>query len=184
MPPRERSEPLAWDQLLAIHGGWLRSVVSARVGESWAVEEVLQEIALAAVAARQPPEGARVGPWLYRVAVRQCLLYRRRAGRQRKLLERVAIPASQARQATEESLDPWQWLVREERRAQVRQAVQELPRRDREVLLLKYAHNWSYRQLSEHMGITESAVEARLFRARRRLRALLSDFEGPPASGE
>jgi RNA polymerase sigma-70 factor (ECF subfamily) len=41
------------------------------------------------------------------------------------------------------------------------------------VLVLKYTEHWSYRQLAEHLGTTESAVEARLHRARARLRAEL-----------
>jgi RNA polymerase sigma-70 factor (ECF subfamily) len=36
--------------------------------------------------------------------------------------------------------------------------------------VLKYTEHWSYRQLAEHLGATESAVEARLHRARARLR--------------
>jgi RNA polymerase sigma-70 factor (ECF subfamily) len=49
-----------------------------------------------------------------------------------------------------------------------------LPRRDADVLVLKYAEHWSYRQLAEHLGTTESAVEARLHRARARLREELN----------
>jgi RNA polymerase sigma-70 factor (ECF subfamily) len=55
----------------------------------------------------------------------------------------------------------------------VRQAVACLPRRDAEMLLLKYTEDWSYRQLAEHLGISTSAVEARLHRARGRLRSKL-----------
>ena len=46
----------------------------------------------------------------------------------------------------------------------VRDAVERLPRRDREILLLKYTEDWSYRELAGHLGVSESAVEARLHR--------------------
>ena len=36
--------------------------------------------------------------------------------------------------------------------------------------MLKYTEDWSYRALAEHLGISESAVETRLHRARGRLR--------------
>jgi len=39
---------LDWQALLAEHDRWLRTVVYARVGEPQAVEEVMQEVALAA----------------------------------------------------------------------------------------------------------------------------------------
>ena len=47
------------------------------------VDEVMQEIALAAAtqASKQQPPIHRVGPWLYRVALRQVMLFRRKAGR-------------------------------------------------------------------------------------------------------
>ena len=56
----------------------------------------------------------------------------------------------------------------------VRQAIATLHRRDAEILLLKYTEDWSYRQLSQHLGISPSAVEARLHRARGRMRTALA----------
>ena len=71
-----------WAAVLTEHGRWLRTVVRARLGEDQAVEEVLQDVSLAAVAGRRPPaDPAKVAPWLYRLAVRHALLYRRRRGR-------------------------------------------------------------------------------------------------------
>ena len=49
--------------------------------------------------------------------------------------------------------------------------------RDREILLLKYTESWSYQQLSDRLGISETAVEARLHRARGRLRRELTAQE-------
>ena len=46
-------------------------------------------------------------------------------------------------------------------------------RGDAEILLLKYSEDWSYRQMAEHLGMSESAVEARLHRARQKLRSEL-----------
>jgi RNA polymerase sigma-70 factor (ECF subfamily) len=157
-----------WAVTLAEHDRWLRTVVLARLGERQAVDEVMQEVALAAVAQRAPlNDPARVGAWLYRLAVRQALLYRRRLGRQRKLVGNYAggkgcepVP----------SPDPLDTLLRAERRTLVREALTRLPRRDAEILLLKYTEDWSYLELAAHLGVSESAVQARLHRARTRLR--------------
>ena len=73
--------------------------------------------------------------------------------------------------------DPLDWLLSEERRTKVREAMQRLPKRDAEMLLLKYSENWSYNQLAEHLGISHSAVESRLHRARRKLRTELIALE-------
>ena len=57
-----------------------------------------------------------------------------------------------------------------------RKAIKQMPKRDAEILLLKYTEDWSYKQLAEHLGISESAVEARLHRARQRFRAELTNM--------
>ena len=74
------------------------------------------------------------------------------------------------------SPDPLGWLLAEERRERIRTALSKMSRRDAEILLLKYTEDWSYRQLAEHLDITESAVEARLHRARMRMRTLLENM--------
>ena len=77
--------------------------------------------------------------------------------------------------------DPLEWLLAKERRQQVRLALGRLAKRDVELLLLKYTEEWSYRQLAAHLGISESAVEARLHRARGRLRGELATVEAVEA---
>ena len=137
-----------------------------------AVDEVLQEVRVAALAQRSPLRDAdRIAPWLYRLAVLQSLVYRRGRGRSRKL---AAGYAMRAEHAGREPLDPLDWLMADERRQLVREALAELPRRDTEILLLKYTENWSYHEIAAHLGTSHSAVEARLHRARTRLRERLA----------
>jgi RNA polymerase sigma-70 factor (ECF subfamily) len=164
-----------WPAALERHGRWLRRVILSRLGERQAVEEVMQEVSLAAVASPAPPrdDAASVGAWLYRVAVRQTLLYRRRSGRRRKLLD-AFVRRGAAADANSAPPDPLGWLLSAERAVLVREAIARLPRRDADVLVLKYTEQWSYRELAAHLGTTESAVEARLHRARARLREELS----------
>ena len=86
--------------MLASHDRWLRTVVYARVGEVQAVDEVMQEVSLAAVRQQAPINDVeKVTPWLYRLAVTQSLLYRRKQGRRRKLIDRYVqrVPADRIR---------------------------------------------------------------------------------------
>lgn len=169
--------PIDWQAALTAHDCWLRTVIFARVGEPQAVEEVFQEVSLAAVRQKAPlADASKVAPWLYRLAVTQSLLYRRKQGRRRKLTDHYA----QDRRPTEEDsreLDPLGWLIAEERRQLVRTALGRVPKRDAEILLLKYTEDWSYRDLAAHLGTTESAVQTRLHRARQRLRGELAALE-------
>jgi RNA polymerase sigma factor (sigma-70 family) len=166
-----------WPAVLREHDHWLRTVVAARLGEPQAVDEVMQEVALAAVRQQAPiADPGKAAPWLYQLAVRQSLLYRRKQGRRRKLTERYA----QRRRPTEHDTrypDPLGWLLSEERRDRVREALARLSRRDAEILMLKYTEDWSYHELAEHLGVSHSAVESRLHRARERLRRELTALE-------
>ena len=66
---------------------------------------------------------------------------------------------------------------------QVRAAMSRLPKRDAEILMLKYNEDWSYQAIAEHLGISHSAVEARLHRARQRLRTELAALDVVAADG-
>jgi RNA polymerase sigma factor (sigma-70 family) len=168
---------LDWPKILAENGGWLRTIVFARLGEPQAVEEVMQEVALAAVRQKAPLlDPTKVQSWLYRLAVMQSLLYRRRQGRRRKLIDRYAQRTQPTERDTRQ-LDPLGWLLSEERHRQVRSALKRLASRDAEILLLKYTEGWSYREIALHLGVSESAVEARLHRARERMRSELAAMD-------
>jgi RNA polymerase sigma factor (sigma-70 family) len=170
--PASRPVRIDWAAALAEHNRWLRTAILARLGERQAVDEVLQEVALDAIVQRAPlGDAAKVGPWLYRLAIRKTLLYRRRRGRQRLLVGRYA---TRDQLDAAPVADPLDWLLLDERRRLVREALTRLPARDAEILLLKYTEEFSYRDLAARLGISEAAVEARLHRARGRLRDALA----------
>jgi RNA polymerase sigma-70 factor (ECF subfamily) len=169
-----------WQLALAQHDRWLRTVIAARLGEPGAIDEVMQEVALAAVRQRAPiNDPTKVAPWLYRLAVMQTLMYRRKQGRGRKLTAKYADRFQPTERDTRVP-EPLEWLIADERRDLVRQALAVLPQRDAEILLLKYTEDWSYLQIAKHLGVSESAVEARLHRARMRMRQELAAREVVP----
>ena len=104
--------------------------------------------------------------------MRQSLLYRRRAGRDRKKTANFAL-AARPSEVDFYTPDPLEWLIDSERGLLIREALDRLPRRDREVLLLKYTEDWTYREIARLLGTSESAVESHLHRARKRLRSEL-----------
>ena len=149
---------------------WLRTVVRSRVQESDAVEDIMQNIALALV--RQRGDIGQLGAWLYQVAVRQVMMYRRTAGRRRNFENRLA---QQARPIDSVSrvIDPVASVLAAEQQETVRSAVQQLDELDRQVLMLKYVEGWTYRQLAEMLGVSEDTIEYRLLKSRKHLRTLL-----------
>ena len=170
-------QPVDWQAALARHNHWLRTVVFARLGNLEEVDEVMQEVSLAAIEQKAPlADPSKIAPWLYRTAVLQSLLLRRRRGRQRKHVERYAQQAQVSENHSPAS-DPLRWLLADEQRRLIREAVSRLPRRDAELLLLKYTEDWSCRELAERLGVSVTTVETRLYRARGRLRNELTRFD-------
>ena len=149
----------------------------ARLDNREEADEVLQEVALAA--ASQSARGQaieRVGPWLYRVALRQVLLLRRKQGRRRRLITNMAANMTSSDMCGK-SDSPLDWVLSQERGAMVRSALELLGERDRQLLLLKYVDGLSYEEIARAIGVTASSVQSRLHRARIVLRQQLIRVE-------
>jgi RNA polymerase sigma-70 factor (ECF subfamily) len=169
-----------WTAALAEHQCWMRTVVRSRIRDTDAADDVMQEIAVAVLKQNtRPLDPQKVPAWLYRVALRQTVNYRRRLGRQHRTL---AAYASESAANERQAVNPRDWVLGQELRQSVADALDRLQPRDRQILLLKYTEGWSYQQLAEHLGITVKTVEYRLLRARRALRGHLRQFaEGEQA---
>lgn len=171
LPPRL----VDWERELSVHGPWLRKVIFARTGEMQAVDDVFQQVALAAVEQRAPlADPTKAAAWLHRLAVIKSARYRRQLGRSRRTLNGFAVRGSPA---------IWNgdghgllaWLLQKERHELLRVALSQLAGRNSEILLLKYGECWTYRRIAERLSLTEKAVDRRLDRARQRLRELLAE---------
>src|SRR5258706_8096838 len=142
-----------WGACLAAHEHWLRKVIYARTGERQAVEEVFQQVALAAVEQRAPLADADKAPaWLHRLAVVCSARYRRKLGRGRKALATVA--EHRRHENNGHVPDLLAWLSGQERQEQTREALARLGGRDAGGLRLEYRERRSYRQNAERLGIS------------------------------
>ena len=164
---------------------WLWTVVYSRLGDRLATEDVLQEISLAAVkSSKQRQQIREVKGWLYQVAIKQVLLFRRKEARNRNKLNRLASvsPVGDDTCPTNYAPPPnsLESVARAEQTELVRNSLSQLRPSDRQVLLMKYQEDLSCRQIAEHFGVAESTIQSRLLRARRKLRTLLlkqEDFQ-------
>jgi len=71
---------------------------------------------------------------------------------------------------------------RTELRARMRQAIDQLPPRDREVLVLRHLEQLTMREIATVLTMNESAVKVRHLRALRRLRELVAGEFGEGVS--
>ena len=133
------------------------------------VDDIVQEALLAAWRHRASFRGdAAWTTWLHRIAMRKAQNHVRAAAVRRRLLgfwhgERTeqAEPAAPPANQPDERIDATQ------------QALQRLAHRDREVLVLRYLEQREIEQIAALLRCSRAAVDARLTRARQRLRAEL-----------
>lgn len=146
------------DRLFAQYHQSLIRMLHRRTGDRGQAEELAQEVFARAVAA--PPRNPR--PWLFAVALNLVREEGRRAVRRERRLElyRAEHPPW--------APSPEDGLLREERIARVRRALDRLTERDREALLLS-AEGLGYDEIAETLGLARGSIGTTLARARRRL---------------
>ena len=103
--------------------------------------------------------------WIYRIAVNQSLNLVGRRKNQTELEDDIAV-------ADEGPADAF---AAAEIRGQLKQALLELEPHYRTVIVLKHLEGFSYREIGELLDIPEKTVKSRLFTARQRLRAVLTE---------
>ena len=113
--------------------------------------------------------------WLYQIIRRLCFNHTRdKSTRRRKLRDASGWLVDQAT-ARGASDDPDRALETAEAKRRVSAALESLPERDREILVLKEFEGLRYREIAELVGIPIGTVMSRLYAARRRLAAALEE---------
>jgi RNA polymerase sigma factor (sigma-70 family) len=168
-------DPSAFDRLVGAHQDRVARLAYRLLGWSDDVEDVVQEVFLAAMKNLRTFRGqCRLSTWLTTITVNKCRSHRRRmflhGAMLRRLLEGPA-PASgaSAPNGPQEA----------ERLAAVRQAVRQLPAKYREVVVLRYLEEMPVAEVGRALGVSEGAVSTRLNRARALLKDRLEDPEEP-----
>jgi RNA polymerase sigma-70 factor (ECF subfamily) len=165
-----RGDPDAVQAMVARKLPRLLALAARMIGDPAEAEDVAQEcfVRLWRQASRWRSGGARIDTWLHRVALNLCYdrLRKRREVAVAILPDRADPgPAPDAR------------LAEADEARRVAQALQALPERQREAILLHYYQDMSNIDAAAVMEISVEALESLLARARRRLRALLGENE-------
>lgn len=118
-------------------------------------------------------EGKRFKPWLYAIATNQAIdASRKRKRRQTISLENEwdsgesSAKAGSLRDVLESNNEkPDSLVMMDEKKVQVRKAIDTLPENLRQVLLLAYFHEFKYQEISEVLDIPLGTVKSRLHAA-------------------
>ena len=176
----------AVNRLFELHRQYVRRFVDLRMDQKLKARvdpsDVVQETQIEAARrigdyVQRRPMSFRV--WLRKTATEQIvMMYRRHVGTKRRSVEReVSLPDGSsvvlARQLIKDS--PSKEFQRRELAARVRQAVDQLPEADREILLMRNFEELTNREAAEALEIEGVTASKRYGRALVRLRNILVD---------
>jgi RNA polymerase sigma-70 factor (ECF subfamily) len=156
-----------FEQLVALHAPRVRRLAHRLLGWRNAsdVEDVVQDVFLAALEKLNNFRGdAQVSTWLTTITLNRCRTHRRPRLLKLKWLTHRDEPASDGQ------------AIEDETSARVRQAVQELSAKDREVIVLFHLEEQPIAEIAKLLGAKANAIEVRLHRARQRLKETLGDL--------
>ena len=159
----QSGDQAAIQQLLIGNWAWLRCLVYGVVGTR-DLDDVLQDICVKVIrkiTTLREPHAFR--PWLAALAHRQALRYRTRRPVASVSLDdtNVEEPCDQRSESVMEQAE------RQDLCQQILSAVQDLPEKYREVFLLQYSRQLTYREMAEILDVPLTTVQIRLVRARR-----------------
>ena len=174
----------AFEDIVRAHEATVYHLALRQLGNREDAEDAAQEVFLKAYAALGSFRGeSRISVWLYRITNNVCIdLLRRRR-------DTVSLSAESGEGETleleipDERFDPAALAERRDLREQVGKALNLLPPDAREILLLRELGGQRYDEIAEALDIDIGTVKSRIFRARKKLCALLEgNFSDVPSS--
>jgi RNA polymerase sigma-70 factor (ECF subfamily) len=155
----------AFEQLIQRHQSSAWQAAYRFLGDASEAEDIAQEAFLKILDAApryQPTAAFRT--YLYRVITRLCLDF---AQKKRPLYTQF-LPEIPRKEPS-----PIDVLARSEQKQGIRQALNELPGKQRMAVILRYYEGLGYAEMAVALGVTPKAVERLLARARESLEQLL-----------
>ena len=160
----------AFDRIVERHSAEIAALANRLLGWPGDVDDVVQDVFVAAFVNLKKFRGeCRLRTWLFTITVNKCRSYRLRR-RLRTTRAGDFEPATGQEQGAEQP------AMDEEAFARVRHAVQALPRKYREVVVLRYLQGLEPAEIGGLLGVKVNAVQVRLNRARARLKEQLGNL--------
>ncbi len=164
-----RQDEDAFDRLVGAEHRRVTRLVARLLGWHGSVDDVVQEVFLAAW--RNLPRfhgDCDLPTWLRRIAINKC------HSRQRKWTVRLRWLRQEGQNHVSAMADPAdRAAIDRETRGQVRRSIGRLPPKDREVIVLHYLEEQSLDAIAALLSVRRNTIEVRLHRARSRLKEML-----------
>ena len=160
---------LDFEQIVHAHGRFVFGIAYSVIRNPEDAEDVVQETFFRAFRAGNLGKVEHIRPWLGRIAWRLALnRSRNRSRNQGKIQADELVHTLPAEEPCVEEL-----LIRRERAILLERVLMSIPRDLRETFVLLTVEEMTSRSASEILGIPESSVRNRLFRARKLIKEKL-----------
>ena len=165
--------------LMARHRESVYRMVHAQISDADAAVDVTQESFIAAFAHLARYDPARpFRHWIMRIALNKCRDWRRRRA-VRGFFSRAQPLEEEGVHVADSAPGPEAEAAGRRQMAQVRRAINAMPDNLRSILLLRTVEGMSQAEVAMLLGLSEKAVETRLYRARVKLSEMVRDFAPP-----
>ncbi|MEM7116570.1 MAG: sigma-70 family RNA polymerase sigma factor [Chloroflexota bacterium] len=169
----QRGDTAAFEVLVNHHAQLVYNLALRTLRNQQEAEDVAQEAFVRAW--RGLPRfraDSRFQTWLYRIVTNLCY---NRLPKLRQELE--ALPQDEVDSLSDERLGVETAVISREQRDQLQQAIESLPESYRLLITLRHLQQMSYDEIAAVMQMPLGTVKTGIFRARRQLRQLITDYE-------
>ena len=164
-----------FEKLVTAYEKNVYNIALRMVGDPEDAADMTQETFIKAYRALSGFRGdSKFSSWLYRIASNVCLDFLRSRSRHPQVSlstvdedDRATFELPDMRQNPEEQ------LMKKLGMEAVHRGLEQLPEQQRQILVLRELGGLSYAELAQTLGLEEGTVKSRIFRARKRLCALL-----------
>jgi RNA polymerase sigma-70 factor (ECF subfamily) len=175
----QKGDPQAFTALVEAYQRPVYNLCYRMLGNAEDAEDAAQETFLRAFKAMKRYDPKRsFSTWLLSIAAHYCIDQIRRRRYPIVSVEDLPVPDLPDRQPGVETV-----LSRREEQQRVRLLLNVLDPTDRAAVVMYYWYDFSYREISEALSLTLSAVKSRLHRARRAMSQEWLDRQPPKTSG-
>ncbi len=164
-----------FEQLVTAYEKNVYNLALRMVGDPDDAADITQETFIKAYRALGSFRGdSKFSSWIYRIASNVCLDFLRSRSR------RAQVPLSFENEDAEGEIElpdmsqnPEKVLMKKLSMEAVRRGMEKLPPKQRQILVLRELCGLSYAELAQTLSVEEGTVKSRIFRARKRLCAIL-----------
>ena len=164
-----------FEKLVTAYEKNVYNIALRMVGDPEDAADMTQETFIKAYRALSSFRGdSKFSSWLYRIASNVCLDFLRSRSRHPQVsLSTVDEDDRTTFELPDMSRNPEEQLMKKLGMEAVRRGLEQLPEQQRQILVLRELGGLSYAELAQTLGLEEGTVKSRIFRARKRLCALL-----------